>query len=153
MAVSGKAYVLMEMRQTRVIKIMGSLPDNSWQRLSTGARSKGEKYFDWLFILLTCVTKGFRKYFLVWRSLSHPDKLRGYVSCCRENTPLSEPVHVAGTRNVLCGNKRRRWLRPLRDPFLAGLVSSYHSGYVRTCTLICPKSEFTRYSSRVVFLN
>ncbi len=90
MAVSGKTYVWMGMRQIRVSEIMESLPDNGWQRLSTGAGSKGEKYFDWLSIPLTCAAKGFRKYFLVRRSLSHPDKLRGYVCYCKENTPLSE---------------------------------------------------------------
>ncbi len=98
MAVSGKTYVWMGMRQIRVSEIMESLPDNGWQRLSTGAGSKGEKYFDWLSIPLTCAAKGFRKYFLVRRSISHPDKLRGYVCCCKENTPLSEMVRVAGTR-------------------------------------------------------
>ncbi len=79
MAVSGKTYVWMGMRQIRVSEIMENLPDKGWQRLSTGARSKGEKYYDWLSLPLICVIKGFRKYFLIRRSLSHPDKLRGYV--------------------------------------------------------------------------
>jgi len=98
MAVSGKTYVWMGMRQVRVSEIMKNLPDNGWQRLSTGAGSKGEKYFDWLPIPLTCTTKGFRKYVLIRRSLSQPDKLRGYLCCCKENTPLSGLVHVAGAR-------------------------------------------------------
>ncbi len=98
MAVSGKSYVWMAMRQIRVSEIMERLPDNGWQRLSTGAGSKGEKYYDWLSLSLTCAAKGFRKYFLVRRSLSHPDKLRGYLCYCKENTPLSDLVHVAGTR-------------------------------------------------------
>ncbi len=98
MAVSGKSYVWMAMRQIRVSEIMEHLPDNGWQRLSTGAGSKGEKYYDWLSLSLTCAAKGFRKYFLVRRSLSHPDKLRGYLCYCKENTPLSDLVHVAGTR-------------------------------------------------------
>ncbi len=98
MAVSGKMYVWMGMQQIRVSEIMENLPENGWQRLSTGAGSKGEKYFDWLSIPLACAAKGFRKYFLVRRSISHPCKLRGYVCCCKENTPLSELVRVAGTR-------------------------------------------------------
>ncbi len=98
MAVSGKTYVWMAMRQSRVSEIMKHLPDNGWQRLSTGAGSKGEKYYDWLPLPLSCAAKGFRKYFLVRRSISHPEKLRGYLCYCKENTSLSELVRVAGTR-------------------------------------------------------
>ncbi len=98
MAVSGRTYVWMAMRQMRVSEIMERLPGNGWQQLLTGAGSKGEKYYDWLSLSLARTAKGFRKYFLVRRSLSHPDKLRGYLCCCEENTPLSELVHVAGTR-------------------------------------------------------
>jgi len=88
----------MGMRQSRVSEIMEHLPDNGWQRLSTGAGSKGEKCYDWLSLPLTCASKGFQKFFLVRRSLSHPEKLRGYLCCCKENTPLSNLVRVAGTR-------------------------------------------------------
>lgn len=98
MAVSGKIYIWMGTRQVRVSEIMAHLPGSGWQRLSTGAGSKGEKYYDWLSLPLTCAAEGFQKYFLVRRSLSHPDKLRGYLCCCKENTPLSDLVHVAGTR-------------------------------------------------------
>ncbi len=98
MAVSGKTYVWMGMRQVRISEIMEHLPDNGWQRLSTGAGSKGEKYYDWLSLPITCAIKGFRKYFLVRRSLSHPEKRRGYLCCCKENTPLLDLVRVAGTR-------------------------------------------------------
>ncbi len=95
--VSGKTYVWMGMRQILVSEIMKRLPDNGWQRLSTGAGNKSEKYYDWRSLPLTCAAKGFRKYFLVRRSLSHPCKLRGYVCYCRENTPFSKLVRVAGT--------------------------------------------------------
>jgi len=47
MAISGKTYVWMGMRQIRVSEIMENLPANGWQRLSTGSGSKGEKSFDW----------------------------------------------------------------------------------------------------------
>jgi len=98
MSVSGKTFVWRGMQQIRVSKIMGQLPDNGWQRLSAGAGSKGEKVYDWLALPLLCATKGFQKYFLVRRSLSHPDKLRGYLCYCKENTPLSALIRVTGTR-------------------------------------------------------
>ncbi len=89
------------------------------------------------------------------RSLSHQDKLRVYLCFCKENTPLSDLVHVACTRWIVemcfAETKRRRWLRQLRGPLLAGLVSSYHSGNVRPCTFICPESGITGYGSRVFF--
>jgi len=59
MAVSGKTYLWMGMRQIRVSEIMEHLPDNGWQRLSTGVGSKGEKSYDWLSLPLTCARKGF----------------------------------------------------------------------------------------------
>jgi len=84
MAVSGKTYLWMGIRQIRVSEIMEHLPDNGWQRLSTGVGSKGKKSYDRLSLPLTCARKGFRKCFLVRRSLSHPEKLRGYLCCCNE---------------------------------------------------------------------
>jgi len=85
--------------QKYILSLMsGAERKNGWQRLSTGAGSKGEKSYDWLSLPLTCARKGFRKCFLVRRSLSHPEKLRGYLCCCKEDTPLSNLVRVAETR-------------------------------------------------------
>jgi len=98
MAVSGKIFVWMGMQQIRVREIREHLSDNCWQRLSAGAGSKGKKSYDWLALTLLCTPKGLQKYFLVRRRISHPDKRRGYVYYCKENTPLSDLVPVAGTR-------------------------------------------------------
>jgi len=98
MAVSGKTFVWMGIQQIRVREMREHLPDNGWQRPSAGAGSKGEKSYDWLALPLLCATKELQKYFLVRRSLSHPDKRRGYVCYCKENTPLSDWVPVAETR-------------------------------------------------------
>ncbi len=98
MAVSGKTYIWMGMKQVRISEIMERLPDTGWQRLSTGFGSKGEKSYDWFPLPLPCALQGFWKCLLIRRSISHPEKLRGYLCCCQANTPLSELVRVAGTR-------------------------------------------------------
>ena len=50
MAVSGKAYVWRGFTQHRISTILGSLPDEGWQRLSAGTGKKGERFYDWMLI-------------------------------------------------------------------------------------------------------
>lgn len=100
MAVSETAFVSREMQQVSVSEIMKDLPENGWQRLSTGAGSQEdeEEVYDWLTLPLSGGTAGKQKYVLVRRSLVAPHKLQGYLCYCKENTPLSDLVHVAETR-------------------------------------------------------
>jgi SRSO17 transposase len=66
--------------------------------LSAGAGSKGEKIYDWFCTDINSPETGWNRRFLVRRSLSKPEQLRGYICCCPSETPLSELVRIAGTR-------------------------------------------------------
>lgn len=47
MAVSGKESIWIGYQQYRVSRLLESLPEDGWERLSTGRGSKGEKIYDW----------------------------------------------------------------------------------------------------------
>jgi len=47
------------------------------------------------------LVKGWRRWLLVWRSLSDPTDLAAYACFAPAGTPLSELVRVAGTRWVI----------------------------------------------------
>jgi len=98
MAVSGKESVWNGYRQYRISSILDSLPDEGWERLSTGDGSKGEKVYDWLISDVNSPHKGWKRRLLIRRSISSPEQLRAYVCCCPTDTPLSELVRVADTR-------------------------------------------------------
>ena len=53
LGVSGKEYVWIEQRQRRVKTILAALPAAGWERLSAGAGSKGERWYDWLHLTLS----------------------------------------------------------------------------------------------------
>jgi len=98
MAVSGKESVWIGYRQYRISRILDSLPEEGWERLSTGDGSKGEKIYDWLTSDINSPHKGWKRLLLIRRSISEPAQMRAYVCCCTEDTQLSELVHIAGVR-------------------------------------------------------
>lgn len=98
MAVSGKESLWMGHRQYRVSRILESLPEEGWERLSAGDGSKGEKLYDWFCTDINSPETGWKRRILVRRSISNPEQLRAYVCCCTDDTPLSELCRIAGTR-------------------------------------------------------
>jgi SRSO17 transposase len=67
-----------------------------WQRLSTGAGSKGHRLYDWLLVDPNPDSEG--HLLLVRRSISNPDELAYYICHTAKPVPLAELVRVAGSR-------------------------------------------------------
>lgn len=100
LAVSPKDTVLnLDWRPVRVSHLLNQLPQDGWQRLSAGAGSKGERWYDWFWLpLYDRDLEGWQRGLLVRRSLSDPTKLTPYVWFAPLSTPLTKLVSVAGTR-------------------------------------------------------
>lgn len=73
-----------------------------WQRLSCGAGSKGERYYDWARVAVNCDRSfGFQRWLLFRRPLEHPDDPRFisyYQVFANSDTTLETMVQIAGQR-------------------------------------------------------
>lgn len=110
LAVSGKAHVWVGLRQPKVGTILDALREGtllvgegeepSWERLSCGSGSKGERLYEWIRLPLSRpLQKGFRRWLLVRRHIDDPDNEFGaYVVFAPEDTTLEELARVAGSR-------------------------------------------------------
>jgi SRSO17 transposase len=88
--------------QRRVEDVVADVPDETWQRLTVGAGSKGPRIFDWVLARLPYATEpGFTQWLLVRRSVPEPDDLAYYRVFGPEATTLAEMARVAGTRWVI----------------------------------------------------
>ena len=79
-----------------------TVPPESWQRLSPGAGTKGERYYEWARIELSYrQPEGFNRWFLFRRCPKHPDDPRFisyYQVFAPSDTSLETMVGVAGQR-------------------------------------------------------
>ena len=83
----------------RVDEHVQDFPEKTWKRLSCGAGSKGERFYDWACVPFGIPTdKGLRKGLLVRRCIKNPEELAYYFTHAPRGTPLKKLVRVAGTR-------------------------------------------------------
>jgi SRSO17 transposase len=100
-------------RQAKVDELFSELKAKSWQRLSAGQGSKGERFFDWAWLRLSDLSKGakstsksqakgkFDKWVLARRSIQDPKDMAYYIVFAPMATTLQEVIQVAGTRWVI----------------------------------------------------
>lgn len=69
-----------------------------WHRLSAGDGSKGPRLYDWAFLPVGSIHKGWQHGLLVRRSLTDPTDLAYHLTYSPVDTPLDELVRVAGAR-------------------------------------------------------
>jgi SRSO17 transposase len=99
LAVSGKERVWRNQRQQSVKALLAEVPSEGWERLSAGAGSKGQRWYDWLRLDLNAPRQvGWKRWLLVRRSVSEPTKVTAYVVFAPVETTLPEHVRVAGMR-------------------------------------------------------
>lgn len=109
LAVSGKAYVWVGLRQPKVDAILDALREGTllvgegeepgWERLSCGAGSKGERLYDWIRLPLNRpLQEGFARWLVVRRDIDDPEELSAYVAFAPEQTTLQKLAKVAGSR-------------------------------------------------------
>ena len=79
-----------------------TVPPEGWQRLSTGAGTKGERYYQWARVGPSCrQPEGFSRWFLFRRCPEHPDDpsfISYYQVFAPSDTSLETMVWVAGQR-------------------------------------------------------
>ena len=100
-------------RQARVDELFGELKAKSWQRLSAGQGSKGERFFEGAWLRLSELskesrstsksanTKKFDKWILARRSIQDPNDCAHYIVFAPSTTTLQQVIQVAGTRWVI----------------------------------------------------
>lgn len=100
-------------RQARVDELFSELKAKSWQRLSAGQGSKGERFFEWAWLRLGELSKNagstsksqskgkFDKWILARRSIQDPKDVAYYIVFAPKVTTLQEVIQVAGTRWVI----------------------------------------------------
>jgi SRSO17 transposase len=101
------------LRQARVDELFAELKAKSWQRLSAGQGSKGERFFEWAWLRLgelsknarstpkSAKTKKFDKWLLARRSVQDPKDIAYYIVFAPKTTTLQEVIQIAGTRWVI----------------------------------------------------
>ena len=83
----------------RVDQHVHEFPKRQWKKLSCGAGSKGERFYQWAFVPFPVPTdQGMHKGLLVRRSLKDPEKLAYYLTHAPEGTSLRKLVQIAGAR-------------------------------------------------------
>ncbi|MBD2309884.1 IS701 family transposase [Chroococcidiopsis sp. FACHB-1243] len=86
----------------RAEELIPQKDSQQWQRLSCGAGSKGERYYDWARVAVNCDRScGFQRWLLFRRCLEHPDDPRFisyYQVFANSDTTLETMVYIAGQR-------------------------------------------------------
>lgn len=85
--------------QHAAARLAAALPARAWQRLSAGAGSKGERFYDWARLRLTRLQQPpWEHWLLIRRSRKDPKDLAYYVVFGPAETTLATPARVAGRR-------------------------------------------------------
>src|SRR3954452_21175151 len=96
-----KLWAVLDKRlgQHAASRLAASLPVRDWQRLSAGAGSKGERFYDWARVRLTRLQQPpWGHWLLVRRSCKDPTDLAYYVVYGPDRTTLTTLAQVAGRR-------------------------------------------------------
>jgi len=85
--------------QHTAARLAASIPPRAWRRLSAGAGSKGERFYDWARLRLTGLQQPpWDHWLLVRRSCKDPKDLAFYVVFGPDRTTLAALARVAGRR-------------------------------------------------------
>lgn len=99
LAVSGKTYIWIGMRQYSIKELLATLPDEGWTRLSAGDGAKGPRWYEWYLLPLNRpLQDGWRRWLLVRRNPTDPTELRAFLVFAPETATLPDLVKVAGYR-------------------------------------------------------
>jgi SRSO17 transposase len=98
-AVSSATHLFLNGRRTKVSEHLSRIPTNAWSRLSCGSGAKGERLYDWALITWPSpADDGFRRGWLIRRSLSDPTEIAHYFTHAPEGTALEQVIQIAGRR-------------------------------------------------------
>ncbi len=98
-AISCQQRLFLNGSYDRVDRHVQAFPKRKWKKLSCGAGSKGQRFYQWAFVPFGIPTdKGLHQGLLVRRSLKNPEELAYYFTHAPQGTPLAKLVRVAGSR-------------------------------------------------------
>jgi SRSO17 transposase len=98
-AVSCQQHLFLNDCYGRVDQHVQEFPKRQWKKLSCGAGSKGERFYQWAFVPFPVPTdQAMHKGLLVRRSLKDPEELAYYFTHAPEGTCLKELVQIASAR-------------------------------------------------------
>ena len=99
MAISGKEYVWINLKQYRISQLLADLPADGWTRLSAGDGAKGPRWYEWLLIPVNRPPqRGWRRWVVVRRKLEDPTEVAAFAVFAPEETELETMVRIAGSR-------------------------------------------------------
>lgn len=98
-AISCQQRLFLDGSYDRVDQHVQEFPKRKWKKLSCGAGTKGQRFYQWAFVPFGIPTdKGMRKGLLVRRCLKNPEELAYYFTHAPQGTTLAKLVRVAGSR-------------------------------------------------------
>ncbi len=98
-AVSCQQRLFLDGSYDRVDQHVQALSERNWKKLSCGAGSKGERFYQWAFVPFGVPTdQGMRKGLLVRRCPKNPEELAYYFTHAPQGTTLAKLVRIAGSR-------------------------------------------------------
>lgn len=98
-AVSCQQRLFLDGSYDRVDQHVQAFSERKWKKLSCGAGSKGERFYQWAFVPFGVPTdQGMRKGLLVRRCPKNPEELAYYFTHAPQGTTLAKLVRVAGSR-------------------------------------------------------
>ena len=98
-AVSCQQRLFLNGQYGRIDEQVLEIPKRQWKKLSCGAGSKGQRFYQWAFVPFPTPTeRGMHKGWLVRRSLKDPEDLAYYFTHAPAGTKLKKLVEVAGSR-------------------------------------------------------
>jgi SRSO17 transposase len=99
LAVARSHPVWQEGVQVRVDALLATIPEDSWQRITVGAGSKGPRDYDWACARLPYWTEeGWGQWLLIRRAVSDPEEHAFYRAFGHDDVSVAELARVAGTR-------------------------------------------------------
>jgi SRSO17 transposase len=98
-AISSATHLYLNGRRTKVSDHVPDIPQDAWQRLSCGAGTKGERFYDWALVTwLSPDHEEFRRGWLIRRSISDPTDVAHYFTHGPQEAPLEKVLQIAGRR-------------------------------------------------------
>jgi SRSO17 transposase len=98
-AISCQQLLFLNGSYDRVDGHVQEIPKRKWKKLSCGAGTKGQRFYQWAFVPFGIPTdKGLRKGLLVRRCLKNPEELAYYFTHAPKGTTLAKLIRVAGSR-------------------------------------------------------
>jgi SRSO17 transposase len=98
-AISSTTHLAIGLKRQAVRKHLAEIPESAWQRLSCGAGAKGQREYDWAFLVWPHhEQKGQTRGCLVRRSLDASREHAYYFTYAPRGTSLKKIVQVAGCR-------------------------------------------------------